>query len=85
MAKRTRDYLSKRPNSQHWRVRFQMDGRSVEKSLRTPDRTVAELMALPLIAEHKAKLFEAARALSKDRGCRNTSPAGSTGSPMATE
>jgi integrase len=59
MAKRTRDYLSKRPNSQHWRVRFQIDGRSVEKSLRTPDRAVAEVMALPLIAEHKTRLLEA--------------------------
>jgi integrase len=59
MSKRKRDYLFKRPNSQHWRVRFQMGGRSVEKSLGTPDRAHAEIIALPLIAEHKAKLLEA--------------------------
>src|SRR6266566_2037949 len=59
MSKRKRDYLFKRPNSQHWRVRFQMGGRSVEQSLGTPDRAHAEIIALPLIAEHKAKLLEA--------------------------
>src|SRR6266566_794646 len=59
MSKRKRDYLFKRPNSQHWRVRFQMGGRSVEQSLGTPDRANAEIIALPLIAEHKAKLVEA--------------------------
>jgi len=59
MSKRKRDYLFKRPNSQHWRVRFQMGGRSVEKSLGTPDCAHAEIIALPLIAEHKAKLLEA--------------------------
>src|SRR5437660_95643 len=59
MSKRKRDYLFKRTNSQHWRVRFQMGGRSVEKSLGTPDRAQAEIIALPLIAEHKAKLLEA--------------------------
>jgi integrase len=59
MLKRRRDYLFKRPNSQHWRVRLQMGGRSVEKSLGTPDRAQAEIIALPLIAHHKAKLLEA--------------------------
>jgi integrase len=59
MLKRKRDYLFKRPNSQHWRVRLQMGGRSVEKSLGTPDRAQAEIIALPLIAQHKAKLLEA--------------------------
>jgi integrase len=33
-------------------------GHSVEKSLGTPDRALAEVIALPLIAEHKAKLLE---------------------------
>ena len=59
MLKRKRDYLFKRPNLQHWRVRLQMGGRSVEKSLGTPDRAQAEIIALPLIAQHKAKLLEA--------------------------
>jgi integrase len=59
MTKRKRDYLFKRAGSQHWRVRFQMGGRSEEKSLGTPDRAQAEILALPLIAAHKAKLLEA--------------------------
>ena len=59
MKERRRDYLFKRPNSQHWRVRFQMGGRSVEKSLSTPDRAQAEILALPMIAQHKARLLAA--------------------------
>jgi integrase len=57
MSARKRDYLFKRTDSQYWRVRFQMGGRSVEQSLKTTDRREAELAALPLIAEHKAKLL----------------------------
>jgi integrase len=34
-----------------------MGGRSVEQSLKTTDRREAELAALPMIAEHKAKLL----------------------------
>jgi integrase len=59
MRQRKRDYLFLRPNSQYWRVRFQMGGRSIEKSLGTTDRQQAEVMALPLIAQHKAKLLAA--------------------------
>jgi integrase len=57
MGMRKRDYLFKRDGSQYWRVRFQMGGRSVEQSLKTTDRREAELAALPMIAEHKAKLL----------------------------
>jgi integrase len=57
MSTRKRDYLFKRNGSQYWRVRFQMGGRSVEQSLKTTDRREAELAALPMIAEHKAKLL----------------------------
>jgi len=57
MSKRTRDYLFLRPNSQFWRVRFQSGGRSIEKSLGTTDRRQAEVLALPYIAEHKARLL----------------------------
>jgi integrase len=57
VSKRKSDYLFKRAGSQYWRVRFQMGGRSVEQSLKTTDRREAELAALPLIAEHKAKLL----------------------------
>lgn len=54
---RKRDYLFQREGSQNWRVRFQHDGKSVEKSLRTPNRAEAEVLALPLIAQHKAALL----------------------------
>jgi integrase len=53
-----RDYLFKRSGSQYWRVRLQQDGKSVEQSLRTTDRAQAEVIALPLIAEHKRRLLE---------------------------
>jgi integrase len=54
-------YLYQRPGSQNWYVRLQYPATRtrVEKSLGTPDRAHAEVLALPMIAEHKAKLFEA--------------------------
>ena len=66
------DYLFKRPGSQNWWVRFQYpdnvspDLRKVEKSLGTPDRTEAEIKALPLIHSHKQKVLER-RALKEGR------------------
>lgn len=49
------DYLLKRPGSQHWRLRLQTaDGKATERSLGTSDRRRAEILALPLIAQHKA-------------------------------
>jgi integrase len=56
-AHRKQDYLFKVPSSQHWRIRLQMDGKSIVRSLGTPDRAQAEIVALPLIAEHKARLL----------------------------
>jgi integrase len=52
-----RDYLLQRPGSQNWRLRLQLDGKAVEQSLGTPDRALAEVRALPLIAAHKDKLL----------------------------
>jgi integrase len=52
-----RDYLLQRPGSQNWRLRLQLDGKAVEQSLHTPDRALAEVRALPLIAAHKEKLL----------------------------
>jgi integrase len=57
--RRKTDYLFLRPGSQNWHVKLQSPGHRVEKSLGTPDRRQAELLALPMIAEHKAKLLEA--------------------------
>src|SRR6266550_5121772 len=57
--RRKTDYLFLRPGSQNWHVKLQFPGRRVEKSLRTPDHRQAEVLALPMIAEHKAKLLAA--------------------------
>src|SRR5438309_1952965 len=56
-------YLFKRRGSQNWWVRFQYPNRiqphprKVEISLRTPDRTEAEIKALPMIHAHRAQLL----------------------------
>ena len=49
-------YLFQRYGSQNYWIRLLSPGKRIEKSLGTPDRHQAELLALPLIAEHKAAL-----------------------------
>ncbi|MFY9892769.1 MAG: hypothetical protein WAK63_01370, partial [Xanthobacteraceae bacterium] len=50
-------YLFQRPDSKFWQLKLQSpDGRR-EISLRTTDKAQAEILALPLIAEHKQKLL----------------------------
>jgi integrase len=49
-------YLFQRGNV--WWVKLRSGGRRVEKSLRTADRRQAEILALPLVSEHKRRLFE---------------------------
>src|SRR6266404_5325680 len=56
MAKR--DYLFRRPGSQNWWIKLQAPS-NIEKSLGTPDRAQADVMALPMIGEHKRRLLEA--------------------------
>jgi integrase len=56
---RKTDYLFQRPGSSNWWVKLQSPGKRIEKSLRTPDRKQAEIIALPLIAQHKAALLAA--------------------------
>ena len=56
---RRTDYLFLRPGSRNWHVKLQSPTGRVEKSLGTPDRVQAEILALPMIAEHKVKLLEA--------------------------
>lgn len=53
------DYLFLRPGSRNWHIKLQSPTGRTEKSLKTPDRVQAELLALPLIAEHKAELLKA--------------------------
>ena len=65
-------YLFKRRGSQNWWIRFQYpdhlspDPKKVEMSLGTPDRTEAEIKALPLIHGHKQKVL-VRRALKEGR------------------
>jgi integrase len=57
MNKRKRDYLFLRPGSQNWHIKLQSPTGRIERSLGTPDRRQAEVLALPLIAEHKMVLL----------------------------
>jgi integrase len=54
---RKTDYLFQRPGSSNWWIKLQSPGKRVEKSLRTSDRKEAEIIALPMIAHHKAALL----------------------------
>jgi integrase len=57
--RRKTDYLFLRPGSQNWNIKLQSPTGRIEKSLGTPDRRQAEILALPMIGEHKAKLLAA--------------------------
>ncbi len=54
--KRERDYLFQRVGSRNWHIRLQGDPR-IERSLGTSDRRQAEIIALPMIAQHRAKVL----------------------------
>jgi len=54
--KRERDYLFQRPGSRNWHIRFQGEERT-ERSLGTADKRQADIIALPLIASHRAKVL----------------------------
>ena len=56
---RRTDYLFLRPGSRNWHIKLQSPTERIEQSLGTPDRVQAEILALPMIAEHKVKLLEA--------------------------
>jgi hypothetical protein len=56
---RYKSYLFQCGGSQNWWVKLRAAGKRVERSLGTPDKAVAELLALPLIQEHKAAMLAA--------------------------
>ena len=56
MTRKT-DYLFQRTGSSNWWIKLQSPDKRVEKSLRTSDRKEAEIIALPMIAHHKAALL----------------------------
>ena len=51
------DYLFLRKGSRNWQLKLQSP--RIEKSLGTPDRAQAEILALPYIEQHKVRLLEA--------------------------
>jgi len=57
--RRKTDYMFLRPGSRNWHIKLQSPTGRTEKSLGTPDRVRAEVLALPMIAEHKAALLAA--------------------------
>ena len=62
MAKTARktDYLFQRPGSSNWYIKLRPPGeKRVEKSLGTGDKLQAEIIASPMIAEHKARILAA--------------------------
>jgi integrase len=52
-------YIFQRAGSSNWWIKLRSGGQRIERSLGTTDRREAEIMALPLIAEHKARLLAA--------------------------
>jgi len=52
-------YIFQRPGSENWWIKLRSPTGRVEKSLHTVVRREAEILALPLIAEHKAALLAA--------------------------
>jgi hypothetical protein len=59
MAQYKRDYLYLRSGSRNWYLKLQSPDGRIEKSLGTPDRVQAEILASSYITEHKTKLLEA--------------------------
>ena len=59
MPKGKRDYLFKRRGSENFWIKLRSPAGRVERSLGTSDRREAEVLALPLIAQHKAALLAA--------------------------
>ena len=52
-------YFFRRDGSTNWWVRLRSGNQRIEKSLRTSDRRVAETLAAPMVAAHKAALLAA--------------------------
>jgi integrase len=60
MKRTQNDYIFEHPQSRNLYIRLRdADGRRIVRSLGTTDRRQAEIDALPLIAEHKARLLRA--------------------------
>ena len=49
---RRADYLFIQPGNRNWHIKLQSPTGRIERSLGTSDRVQAEILALPMIAEH---------------------------------
>src|ERR1700691_4254008 len=59
VAKGKRDYLFKRRGSENFWIKLRSPAGRIERSLGTTDRRQAEIISLPLIAQHKSALLAA--------------------------
>ena len=59
MPKGKRDYLFKRRGSENFWIKLRSPAGRIERSLGTTDRRQAEIISLPLIAQHKSALLAA--------------------------
>jgi integrase len=70
-ASRKRDYIFQRPGSSNWYVKLRSPGeKRKEVSLGTSDRAQAEIIALPMIVEHKKRLLAARPRLERTWQCK---------------
>jgi hypothetical protein len=58
-------YIFQREGSAHWWIKLRSGGKRIEQSLGTSDRREAEILALPMIAEHKTRLLAARPRIEK--------------------
>src|SRR4051795_13050928 len=59
MAKGNSGFIFQRPGSENWWIKLRSGGHRIERSLGTPVRAVADVLAAPMIAHHKARLLAA--------------------------
>ena len=59
MGGMTTSYIFQRDGSANWWIKLRSGGKRIEHSLGTSDRREAEILALPMIAEHKTRLLAA--------------------------
>jgi integrase len=59
VAKGKTDFIFQHEGSDNWWIKLRSGGQRIERSLGTPDRQLADVLAAPMVAEHKARLLEA--------------------------
>src|SRR5712671_586993 len=59
MVKGKTDFIFQRLGSDNYWIKLRSPGKRIERSLGTPNRQLADVLAAPMIAEHKRRLLEA--------------------------